>query len=161
MSFDVFLVAFRDGKNAPADRDAARAVLSRHNYLHDPESDHYRVELSDGSSFSMYSEGLDGGTEVFNGGMIVLHGISPAICDFIFEFGRAANCAILPAMEPACVLLSREDLARHLPASLTDNCQQVVVADGAEVRAALGGGYAAWRAYRDHVVRQYGENPEQ
>jgi hypothetical protein len=37
VNFDVFLFSFRDGRNAPADVVAARAVLERYTYRHEAE----------------------------------------------------------------------------------------------------------------------------
>ena len=85
--------------------------------------------------------------------MFALRGFSEAIGEFVFEFSRAAGCVIFPAMEPACVLLPRDDLAAHLPTDLGENFQRILVASGPELLAALNGGYVSWRAYRDHVLR--------
>jgi hypothetical protein len=100
----------------------------------------------------MYAGGLDGGDKPFDGAMFALRGFSDAIGEFIFDFSRAAGCVIFPAMDPPCVLLPREDLAAHLPPDLSDSFQHIPVASGAELLAALQGGYDAWRDYRDHVV---------
>ncbi len=54
MSFDVFLLSFRDGRNGPADAAAARAVLERYKFRHEPEFDAFHVEFSDGSSVEMF-----------------------------------------------------------------------------------------------------------
>ena len=62
-------------------------------------------------------------------------------------------------MEPACVLLPREDLAAHLPTDLGDDFPRIPVASGAELLAALNGGYDAWRAYRDHVLHMSDAGP--
>jgi hypothetical protein len=158
MSFDVFLVTFRNGAKGAADAAAARAVLERVSYSHRPEFDAYDIEFADGSHVEMYAGGLDGGDEPFDGAMFALRGCGEAIADFIFRFSGAAGCVIFPAMEPACVLLPREDLAAHLPADLGDDFRRIPVASGAELRAALSGGHDAWRAYRDHVMRVAGDD---
>jgi len=93
--------------------------------------------------------------------MIALRGSSEPIGDFIFDFSRAAGCVIFPAMQPACVLIPREDLVTHMPANAIEGREQIFVASGGEVLAALSGGYAAWRVYRDRVVRQPGQVSEQ
>ena len=151
MSFDLFLVTFRDGGRATADAAAARAVLERTRYDHRPEFDAYDVNFEDGSHVEMYAGGLHGGDKPFDGGMFALRGLSDAIGAFVFEFSRAGGCVIFPAMEPACVLMPREDLAAHLPTDLGDDVQRIQVSSGAELLAALNGGYDAWRAYRDQV----------
>jgi hypothetical protein len=153
MSFDLFLATFRDGATAAADAAAARTVLERTRYDHRPEFDAYDVHFDDGSHVEMYAEGLHGGDNPFDGAMFALRGFSEAIGAFVFEFSRAAGCVIFPAMEPACVLLPRDDLAAHLPTGLGEDFQRIPVASGAELLAALNGGYDSWRAYRDHVLR--------
>ena len=159
MSFDLFLMAFRNGDNTTADAAAARAVLERFRYDRQPEFDYYDVNFEDGSHVEMYADGLHGGDKPFGGAMFVLRGISDSVASFVFEFSRAAGCVVFPAMEPACVLLPREDLAAHLPADLGEKFQRIPVGSGAELLAALNGGYDAWRAYRDHVVRASGAAP--
>src|SRR5688500_8447862 len=156
MSFDLFLIIFRNGKNAAADAVAAGAVLDRFRYDHRPEFDAYDIHFEDGSHLEMYAGGLAGGDEAFDGAMFALRGLSDSIGNFIYEFSRAAGSAIFPAMHPPCVLLSREDLAAHLPPDLGDDLQRIPVTSGAEVLAALSGGHDAWRAYRDHVVGKCG-----
>src|SRR5262249_2048967 len=118
MGFDVHLMAFRDGKNASADAVASRMVLERVRYDHSPDMHAYDIDFDDGSHVELYSGGLDGNADAFGGGMFVMRGITSAITDFIFEFAHAAGCVILPAMEPACVLLPREGMAEHLPADM-------------------------------------------
>jgi hypothetical protein len=152
MSFDLFLVAFRNGVGADGDGAASRSVLERSRFHRQPEFHHYEVYFDDGSHLGLNAGGLHGG-EKFDGAMFILHGLSEAICSFIFEFSRASGCVVFPAMDPPCVLIPRDDLAAHLPHDLSDAFARVPVASGAEVLAALNGGLDAWRAYRDHVVR--------
>ena len=159
MSFDLFLVTFRNGGKATADAAAARAVLERSRYNRRPEFDAYDVNFEDGSQIELYAEGLEGGEKPFDGGMFALRGLSDAIGSFIFEFSRAAGCVIFPAMEPACVLLPREDLAAHLPADLGGDFQRIPVTSADELLAALDGGYDGWRAYRDRVLGSSGGGP--
>jgi hypothetical protein len=83
-----------------------------------------------------------------------LREISDAVGAFIFEFAGAAGSVVLPAMEPACVLLPREDLAADLPADVSESFQPIPIASGAELIEALKGGYDSWRAFRDRVVRE-------
>jgi hypothetical protein len=159
MSFDVFLVTFRNGGKSTADAAAARTVLERSRHNRRPEFDVYDVNFEDGSHVELCAGGLEGGGESFDGCMFALRGFSDAIGSFIFEFSRAAGCVIFPAMEPACVLLPREDLAAHLPADLSEDFQRIPVCSGHELLAALNGGYDAWRAYRAHVLRSSDGGP--
>lgn len=159
MSFDIFLVTFRDGGKALADAAAARAVLERTRHQHQSEFNAYDIKFDDGSQVEMYAGGLDGGKEPFDGAMFALRGLGDAIGSFIFDFSRAAGCAIFPAMELPCDLLPRVDLAAHLPADLGEDRQRIPVSSGAELHAVLSGGYDSWRAYRDHVLRVSGSGP--
>jgi hypothetical protein len=86
--------------------------------------------------------------------MFALRGVSSSIGNFIFEFTRAAVCVLLPAMEPACVLLTSEHQSEHLPSGMADDFQVIVISEGAELLAALEGGYETWRAYRDRIVQR-------
>ncbi len=157
MSFDLFLVTFHDGGKATADSAAARAVLERTAYSHQPEFNAYDISFEDGSHVEMYASGLHGGSESFDGGMFAIRGMSASIGTFIFEFSRAAGCVIFPAMDPPCVLLPREDLASHLPADLSSDFQRVPLANGGELLAALNGGYDSWLRFRDQVLRSHGD----
>jgi hypothetical protein len=159
MSFDLFLVTFRDGGKATADAAAARNVLEHNSYDHRPEFNAYDINFDDGSRLEMYAKGLDGDEKPFDGAMFAVRGLSNAIGSFIFEFSRAAGCVIFPAMEPACVLLPRADLAAHLPTDSGEKFQRIPITSGAELLAALNGGYDSWRAYRDHVLRVLGGGP--
>lgn len=155
MSFDIFPITFGNG----ADAAAARTVLDRVRYDLRPGCNSYDLNFEDGSHAELYAGGLHGGDEQFDGGSFALRGLSDAIGAFIFEFARAAGCVIIPAMKPACVLLTRDDLAGHLPAHLRDDFQQIPIASGAELLVALEGGHDAWQAYRDHVLRTSGGGP--
>jgi len=103
--------------------------------------------------------GLNGSDKAFDGAMFALRGFSGTIGAFVFEFSRAAGCVIFPAMEPACVLLPREDLAGHLPTDLGEDFQHIPITNGAELIVSLNGGYDSWRAYRDHLLRVSADGP--
>jgi hypothetical protein len=109
------------------------------------------VELADGSHLEIFAGGLDG-KKPFDGAMFAIREISDAVGDFIFRFSRAAGCVLFPAMSPVCVLLTDQDQSHHLPAGMSDDSQVITVSNGAELLAALDGGYDTWRAYRDKVL---------
>jgi hypothetical protein len=46
MSFDLFLISFKDGQNAPADAAAAQDVLSRARFRHEAKHDFYAILIS-------------------------------------------------------------------------------------------------------------------
>jgi hypothetical protein len=89
--------------------------------------------------------------------MFALDDFGEAACDFIFQFTLAAGSVILPASEESLIMLPREDLEAHLPAHIASEFKAIPVHSGAEVLAALSGGYAKWREYRDRVID--GANP--
>jgi hypothetical protein len=151
MGFDVFAQAFRDGDAGFADAAAARAILSQTRHEHDPQFDSYDVELPDEYHLEMYAGGLDG-KKPFDGALFAHCGISDAIGDFILRFARAAGCVLLPAMKPACALLTDESQSQHLPPVMRAGFQVITISSGAELVAALEGGYDTWRAYRDRIV---------
>ena len=161
MSFDLFLVSFRDGIAAGADAPAAQATLQRYRYSHDREFNaYYSVQFDDGSHVELYADGLDDFSgKPFDGAMFSLRGFSQAIADFIFEFARTSGCVIFPAMEPPCVLIPHEDLLAHLPADLSSDRRRISVRRGRELLAAVQGGYVAWQGYRDRVVNLSGDSP--
>ena len=152
MSFDVFLVTFRDGSDAQADAHAARAVLDSFDFTHNPEFSAYDINFNDGAHLEMYAAGLHDDKEQFSGGMFALRRFSDEIAGFMYEFSRAAGSVMFPAMAPPCVLIPRDDLAAHLPQDLSDEFVCIPIANGEELRAALSGGYDSWRAFRDRVI---------
>ena len=152
MSFDVFAQAFRYGESATANAIGARAVMSTVHYSHNPRFNSYVIQFADGSGLEMYARGLGGGEKPFDGALFALRGFTEPIGDFIFEFTRAADCLLLPAMSPLCVLLTEKGQFEHLPRGMADDFQVILISSGAELLAALDGGYDTWRAYRDQVV---------
>ena len=152
MSFDLFLVAFRDGEKATADVAAAREVLERFRYHHTPESDAYDIDFDDGTYLEFYGGGLYGDKEPFHGGMFALRRQSIVNASFIFEFSKAAGCVIFPAMEPPCVLLPREDLAAHLPSDLGKSRERLRIDNSNALLNVLKGGFEAWQSFRDRVA---------
>ena len=152
MSFDVFAQSFREGVARTGNASSANAVLSKVSYQHEPEFDSYCMTFPDGSHLQMYGGGLDN-EKSFDGVMFALRGMSEEIGRFIFEFTQAAGFVLMPAMEPACVLLTDESQRPDLPADLEADFQIIPISSGPELLAALDGGFDTWRAYRDQVVR--------
>jgi hypothetical protein len=145
MSFDVFLISFRDGKNAPGNAEAARAVLLSSDLVRETDKNYHILKFSDGSQVEFYSN------DRLDGGMFALRGFSRQIMNFIYKFAEAAGCAILPAMEGAYVVLPSPELAQHLHPDIKSRFKQVLVRDGAELETILSGGYEAWLEYADQL----------
>jgi len=95
MSFDVFLISFRDGKNAPANAEAARAVLLSSDLERESDKDCHFLKFPDRSGVELYSDVL-GPDNKFDGGMFALRsrGFSREVMNFIHKFAAAAGCAI-------------------------------------------------------------------
>jgi hypothetical protein len=143
MSFDVFLMSFRDGKNAPANAEAARAVLLSGEVIKESDKHYHYLKFLDGSGVEFYSNVLDLDSE-FKGGMFALRVFSRQIMNFIHQFAQAAGCVIVAAMEEAYVMLPSPELAQHLHPDIKSKFKQIVVHNGAELEAILSGGYEAW-----------------
>lgn len=153
VSFDLFLQSFKGGKSTPADKTAAKAVIDRFQYRHEPEFGAFDVTLSDGSHVEMYAQHLVDDTRTFEGAMIALRGLTESIACFIYDFSHAAGLVIfLPSEHPA-VLVPRGDLSQHLPENIREGFAHVRVASGAELFAALRGDFKGWSSYRDQIVK--------
>lgn len=157
MSFDVFAQAFHNGNAGNANAAAARAVLSALPHTHDPQSHFYDIELPDGSHLEMYAQGLDG-KKPFKGAMFSIRTLSDALGNFIFCFTQAADCVLLPTLDPPCALLTNANQAPHLPPDLCSKFRTITISDGPELLAAFEGGYDAWHAYRDRIVHNPSTN---
>lgn len=153
MSYDVFAQAFRDGGSATGDAAAARAVIAGEVHSHDPQFDLYDVQFADGSYLEMYAGGLDG-RKSFNGAMFAIRSFGGPIGDFMFRFCRAAGFVLFAAKEAPCVLLTEQRQSGHLPVGMVDDFRVIMVTSGAELLAALHGGYEGWRNYRDKIVSE-------
>lgn len=156
MSFDIHLMAFRKGQPVPANREAAQAFIDSIDHKLEPDFNAYNLTLNDGTQIEMYATGLHTNAEPFQGAMIALRGLSNAICDFIYDFCVASSCIAIPKMDPGCVLVPDETMAIEFPEGFTDEFPVVHIRSGADVAVALEGGYDAWAAFRDRVLR----NPE-
>lgn len=153
MSFDIHLMAFQNGNPAAANRDAARAFLDTIEHKVEPEFNAYSLTLHDGANVEIYAAGLHGDAEAFQGAMIALRGFSDSICDFIYNFCIASSCIAIPAMEASCVLVPEESMTRDLPDGFTDDFAVILIQSGSDVGIALEGGYDAWAAIRDRILR--------
>jgi hypothetical protein len=107
----------------------------------------YAVELSDGGSAEVYSSGL-GGPEQCDGFMVSLRGLTPRLTQFLWELCRAGNMVAIPVMEDEVVVVTTEDQLNRVRARWP---KAVVVGSPEEFGRLLGGGLAAWQAYRDQV----------
>ena len=63
------------------------------------------------------------------------------------------DCVAIPAMDPGCVLVPEERMVSDFPDRFTDDFPVVLIRSGEDVGIALDGGYDAWAAFRDRVLR--------
>jgi hypothetical protein len=153
MSFDVFLIDFRAPGHAAEDAKAALETLSISGVPTNDDVGHFSAELGDRGSVELYAKSLKANTTEFGGGMFAVRGLSPMLAELISEFARASSCVIVPASDPPITLVPREDLMSTPPDDLKKSSKVLQVESGAEVLAALNGGYESWREYRDRVVK--------
>lgn len=153
MSFDLHLIAFRQGHVAVGETLAARQVIDRIAYTHDERARFYAFHFADGSHVEMYANGLHGDGS-FNGAMITLRAgsFSPPVLDLVHDFAAAGRLVIFPTMEPPLVLLPAEELRAELATDVQEDFQDVVVPNGKELGRLLTSGFTAWSAYRDQIA---------
>jgi hypothetical protein len=81
--------------------------------------------------------------------MIALRGITPEISQFLFDFLKAGNLVMVPAMEHAVAITASPGSVRGVP----DDFPRLVTCGSAQETAVLlCEGVQAWQAYRDQVV---------
>ena len=158
MSFDVHLMAFRNGVSSVGDAVSARRIVDAFQFDLDSQLNVYRIMLDDGARVEMYADGIHSDDKPFDNAMIALRGESESTYEFIFNFTNAAKMVAVPAMSPVCALVPCEALVGHLPDGFADDIELIPVRNGREVSAALDGGYSTWKAYRDRIVRECSED---
>lgn len=164
MSFDIFFQPLRYGTEtvemtnpftgevvsgpaneplSPAELKAVKAVLNRVHARRGEESDSWVVALKDGGGAEIFTDGLERGC------MIAIRGLTPNLTQFLFDFLKAGNWGMLPAMEETVVITATPQALTGVP----DDFPEVVVCQSAnELDVLLSKGVRAWQAYRDHVV---------
>ena len=147
------MMAFRNGEPCAANRDAAREFVDSIEHHLVPGFNAYQLTLADGATVEMYAAGLHNDPEPFHGAMIALRRFSDSICDFIYNFCVASSCIAIPTMDPGCVLVPDENMIAGFPDGFTDDFLVVLVNSGADVAIALDGGFDAWTAFRDQIMR--------
>ena len=152
MSFDLFLIAFKEGRSVSTDPSAARRLIDGLQHRSDLEAGYYDVQFADGSHVELRAEGLRGEAS-FNGAMVMLRSFSfsPSVTQFIRDFAAAARLVIV-AVDPPVTLLPFDDLRADLPADLLESRQAITISDGQELGRVLSGGFDQWKAYRDKIV---------
>jgi hypothetical protein len=108
----------------------------------------YALELPDGGSAEVYAGDLRG-PDRCDGLMVALWSLAPGLVSFLWELCRAGNMVAMPVMEDEVAAVAGEAQRERVRARWPG---VVVVRSPEEFGRLLGGGFAAWRAYRDRVV---------
>ena len=123
---------------------AVRKVLAAVNAQGPDEHGCYVVELEDGGAAEVFADQLKSGC------MVCLRGITPDLCQFLFDFLKAGQWVMLPIMEDAVALTASPGSVKGVP----DDFPRLVTCDSAQELAALfTKGVQDWQKYRDQVVR--------
>ena len=145
MSFDIFLVALKNGVATEIDRDALVGAIGS-SLKHVGIAD--RVETPDGGSAEIYLPD----EQKPDSCMFALHGdLSPLLADTIMAAARAANCAIYWPADPPLMAYPDPAMLRHMPPG-PDAPNPVYCASGFELRLLIHSELDAWKKYRDQVV---------
>lgn len=127
-----------------AEVKAVRTVLKEVHAQGPDEHGCYVVELEDGGRAEVYADKLKSGC------MVSLGGITPDLSQFLFDFVKAGNWVMIPAMEDAVAITASPGSVKGVP----DEYPMLVTCDSAkEVAVLLTKGVKAWQKYRDQVVR--------
>jgi hypothetical protein len=163
MSFDIFFSPRRQGTepverrnpftgepmmvlpSVPLSDDvlgAVRKVFERAKARGPDEFGCYVVEFGDGGEAEVF------GSDLGDGCMVALRGLTPDLLGFLFDLLGAADWVMFPAMEGNPAIVSAPGLA----SAFADSFPEVVCGSPEELGAILSDGYEAWRRYRDQVV---------
>jgi hypothetical protein len=144
VSFDIFLVALKNGLATEIDRGALVGAMGS-SLKHVGIAD--RVETPDGGSAEIYLPD----EERSNSCMFSLHGdLSPLLADTIVAAATAANCAIYWPSDPPLMAYPDPAMLPHMPPG-PDAPNPVYCASGFELRLMIHSGLEAWKKYRDQV----------
>jgi hypothetical protein len=122
---------------------AVRQVLRRVGAQGPDEYGCYVVGLEDGGGAEVFADKLKSGC------MVSLRGITPDLTRFLFDFLKAGNWVMLPAMEDAVAITTSPGSVKGVP----DDFPRIVACDSAdEVGVLLTKGVKAWQGYRDQVA---------
>jgi hypothetical protein len=145
VSFDIFLVALKNGVATEIDRDALVGAMGS-SLKHVGIAD--RIETPDGGSAAIYLPDEHKPDSC----MFALHGdLSPLLADTIMASARAASCAIYWPADPPLIAYPDSAMLPHMP--MHDIAPTpVYCASGLELRLLIHSGLDDWKKYRDQVV---------
>lgn len=146
MSFDIFLVALKNGIATEIDRDALVGALGS-SLTHVGVAD--RVDTPDGGSSEIYLPD----EQKPDSCMFSLHGdLSPLLADTIMGAAMAARCAIYWPADPLLMAYTDSAMLAHMPPPDPVEPIPVYCASGFELRLLISSGLDAWKKYRDQVM---------
>jgi hypothetical protein len=157
MSFDLHLAHFTAGDSAAIDPAPVAAVLARERHTGPDDFGFYCVEFADGTSVELNASGLDG-KDSFCGCAFHIHGIGPALVDFVFDIARAGDFVIFNSQgedspESPVLILVSPGQETNVPADVVAQYQsRPVCTSGTMLGSLLFHGYDEWQAYRDRIV---------
>jgi hypothetical protein len=157
MSFDIYLLRFKDGKPVETDRAPILEVLKTYSYRSPDKYSFYDVAFPGGGSVEFSASGLES-EEPFNGCAFFIRGLSDGLMKFMFDVARAGELVIFPVMKDSPCILVSQSQAKEVPPDVSKNFKLIVVTSAEELGSLLKGGFAGWSAYRDHVLRQGNAN---
>jgi hypothetical protein len=152
MSFDVFLMRFKNGKSADVDRLPVLEVLKATMYR-DLNDGLYVVNLRDGVHVEFFAKDLES-QSAFKGCSFGIRGFGECLMKFMLDIAKAGDMVMLPAMKGNPLIMVSEQQRRNVPADLLASFPPVVVNSADELAAVLRGGFQGWSAYRDYVVEK-------
>lgn len=103
------------------------------------------VELGDGGEAEVFA------SEVEAGCMVAVRGLTADLLLFLFDLLRAADWALLPAMEGNPAIVTSAGLAR----AFANDTPEVVCGSREELGAILSGSFEAWSKFGDRVVGEH------
>lgn len=160
MSFDVFLQRFKGGEQAEVERAPVLAVLRAEEHSELDEFGFSIVQFHDGIAVEFSASGLES-TEPFTGCAFHIRGFGEPLVKFMFDVACAGDMVIIPAMEGPVVGLVSEVQQAELPQEIRDEFQPALLRSAHDLGMLLEGGYEAWSAYRDQIVRRPSETEQQ
>ncbi|MEU1478514.1 hypothetical protein ACFYZ8_11100 [Streptomyces sp. NPDC001668] len=127
MSYDIFVMRFENGETVPLDMAVAHEVLGPFAVARDPELDVLSVRTAEGEEADVYLNPPDGITfNRFGGG---------GIMDLLADLLRRLDAVLVIPGGP--VVIRSDEIRRHLPDALADDCPTVVARTGAEIDRAI------------------------
>ena len=132
-----------NGSLTAAELRLVQAVLDKATIQGPDEFGCHVVAVEDGGEAEVFASDLD------NGCMVALRGITPGLLQFLFDLLKAGNWSMVPPMEDGTVVVPSLDAVKSVP----DDFPPIVVCGSAdELGILLSDDVDAWKKYRDQVV---------